>query len=193
MERGRSVLSATTSHKQLQTGEDTRRVMSLLGRLLSVVTGSFLMTAGPRRHRLATAAFREPSQLRAALSDLIREGLTSSDLCLVGAPSTVERIVAAGEPSIRAHETKRAFGDLVAFQLPNSVGQVVSSCATIFEWLVAAEARGRLSLLGAYKQQIAEGGAVLIVSSASTEQHDRASKALLRYSAGPISVDEFTQ
>ena len=151
------------------------------------------MANDPRRYRLATAAFHEPSELWAALNDLVREGFTSSDLCLVGAPSTIERFVASGEPSIKAHETKRAFGDLVAFQLPNSVGQVVASCATIFEWLVTAEAGGRLSSLGAYKQQIAEGGAVLIVSSASTEQHDRASKALLRYSADPISVDEFTQ
>ena len=151
------------------------------------------MADDPRRYRLATTAFREPSELRAALSNLIREGFSSSDLCLVGAPSTIERFVASGEPSVEAQETKRTFGDLVAFQLPNSAGQVVASCATIFEWLVTAEGRGRLSLLGAFKQQIAEGAAVLIVSSASTEQHDRASKALLRYSAGPISVDEFTQ
>ena len=148
---------------------------------------------GPRRHRLATAAFHEPGELWAALNDLVREGFISSDLCLVGTLSTIDRFVAAGQRSIMASKTTTLFGGLVAFQLPNSAGQVVASCARIFEWLLTAEARGRLRLLGEYKQQIAEGGAVLIVSSASVEQHDKASIVVLRYGAAPVSVHEFTQ
>ena len=147
----------------------------------------------PRRHRLATAAFHEPSELWAALNDLVHEGFISSDLCLVGTSSTIDRFVAAGERSTIPSRTATLFGDLVAFQLPNNAGQVVASCAKFFEWLLTAEGRGRLHLLGAYKQQISEGGAVLIVSSASVGQHDKASNVLLRYSAAPISVHEFTQ
>ena len=151
------------------------------------------MADGPRRYRFAIAAFYEPGDLWDALNDLLLHDFTNSGVCLLGTPSAVERFMASADrPAPEQEAMRTALRNAVKVELPNHAGPILVSCTPILEWLVAAEARGR-RLLSAYKRQIADGAAVLIVSSATVEQHDKGSNILLRHSVDPISVEEFTQ
>ncbi len=143
------------------------------------------------------AAFRDPEKLRGALDELVFEAFTRAQLWLVSSPSTLDAI--ASQPG---HYRSELVALVSPVRLVDDVGGITASPGDVFAALLTAAADADPDpamssvpprLLASFKPQIAEEALVLIVSSATPHQQDRASKILLQHSSNPITIHEFTR
>ena len=136
------------------------------------------------------AAFRDPEQLRGALDELVFEAFTRAQLWLVSSPSALDAITSQPDALYSAVHLVDDVGGLT--DLPGAgYGALMTTAADDDPDRAKFSVSQRL--LANFKPQIAEGALVLIVSSATPNQQDRASKILLQHSSTAITIHEFTR
>jgi hypothetical protein len=159
------------------------------------------VSEGSATYRISILVFDTPSRLWGAMADLLDNGLSSDQFCLVGRPSTLEALKAP-------NELARSVGDKFSGQgsaqdtpihMDGEGGLVArrgsptlalfsrsafaSSC---FDWM-QEELSKKLVVH-------AEGGAIILMVSAFTaQQHALTGRILLRHGRHDLQTHEFTR
>ena len=164
-----------------------------------------MMFQASNRYRLAVAALDTSQQLWSALDDLVVEGFTGAQLCVLSSRSALDAIA---PPHVRCktdrNELVRLFETLAAFQPGDEGSRTDATSASALDAPCASRNAPATHLdsegckllrrhLENFRTEIEGGAFVLLVSSGNVEQHAQASKVLLKHSSSRVRVCEFTR
>lgn len=151
--------------------------------------------------RLAIASFAEPRPLDAALVDLLRSGLSTAELCLIGTCKAFETIVLrpaafryddASAP-LRARPLKPIVSAKEVPQLLATAGAMQLAFYQDAAWSVPKSGLlGSGGYSGGLADLLRRHSIALLVSPTTSALHQRSSRILLRHSPHIVQTHEFT-
>lgn len=163
--------------------------------------GRAVMNDASTTVRLAIASFAEPHLLDAALVDLLRSGLDTPELCLVGTGRAFHMIVQSpvefryddASGPLRSRPVKPIVPPKEVPQLLATAGTMQRALRLDSAWTVPKSGLlGSAGYSGGLADRLRRHSIALLVSPPSPALHQRSSRILLRHSPHIVQTHEFT-